>query len=48
MMSHRSAEAGGALTTSRIVPFVAFFTFNQTEYMLCLSVTGLAYLKQKR
>lgn len=48
MMCHRSVEAGGALTTFRIVPFVAFFTLIQTEYMLCLSVAGLAYLKQKR
>lgn len=48
MMSCRSAEAGGALTTFRTVPFVAFFTLIQTEYMLCLSVAGLEYLKQKR
>jgi len=48
MMSHCSAEAGGALTAFRIVPFVAFFPLIQTVYMLCLSGAGSERLKQKR
>lgn len=47
-MSHCSAEAGGALTTFRIVPFIVFLTLIQIVHMLCLSVAGLEYLKQRR